>query len=103
MEHRDDAPLVGEIHLDGAYVNGHVRPKNKKSERIDRRLAKHQKPTKRCVFVMRQKCEEMAERMGANKTLTFVLKSENQADVVSLADRFITRGGKGLRRREQRL
>jgi transposase-like protein len=94
MEHRDDAPLAGEIHLDGAYVNGHVRPKNKKSERIDRRLAKHQKPTKRCVFVMRQKCEEMAERMGANKTLTFVLKSENQADVVNLADRFITRGAR---------
>jgi transposase-like protein len=90
MEQRDDAPLSDEVHMDGAYVNGHVRPKNKKSERIDRRLAKHQKPTKRCVFVMRQKCRELAA--GANKTLTFVIKSENQSDVVSLADRFITKG-----------
>jgi transposase-like protein len=77
MEHRDDAPLAGEVHMDGAYVNGHIRPKNKKAERIDRRLAKHQKPSKRCVFVMRQKCEELAEeRSGAAKTLTFVIKNE---------------------------
>lgn len=88
MEQREFGQLDGEVHIDGAYVNGHIRPKNKKSERIDRRLAEHQKPNKRCVFVMRQKCEEMA---GNRKALTFVLKSENQADVVNLADRFITR------------
>ena len=39
IEHRDDAPLSGEVHMDGAYVNGHIRPKNKKADRIDRRLA----------------------------------------------------------------
>ncbi|MGD9788041.1 MAG: transposase, partial [Sulfuricellaceae bacterium] len=84
---------AGEVHMDGDYVNGHIRPKNKKAERIDRRLAKHQKPTKRCVFVMRQKCEELAdERSGANKTLTFVIRNENQADVMHLAGRFVTQG-----------
>ncbi len=94
MEHRDVSALVGEIHVDGAYVNGHIRPKNKKSERIDRRLAKHQKPGKRCVFVMRQKCAEIAEgkMVGAHRTLTFVLKNENQADVIRLADAFVTAG-----------
>ena len=99
MEHRDESVLTGEIHMDGAYVNGHIRPKNKKVDRIDRRLAIHQKPNKRCVFVMRQKCEELAtdklsavNGVGAKKTLTFVIKSENQADVISLADRFVTRG-----------
>jgi len=35
MEHRDEAPLSGEVHIDGAYVNGHVRPKNKKEDRVD--------------------------------------------------------------------
>lgn len=89
MEHRDVEPLAGEVHMDGAYVNGHIRPKNKKADRVDRRLAKHQKPGKRCVFVMRQKCEELA---GGRKTLTFVLKNENQADVVHLAERFVARG-----------
>lgn len=88
IEQRDIDKLEGEIHVDGAYVNGYIRPKNKKSERIDRRLAVNQKPNKRCVFVMRQKCEELA---GARKTLTFVIKSENQADVMSLADEYITR------------
>lgn len=89
MEQRELEKLDGEVHMDGAYVNGHIRPKNKKSERIDRRLAKHQKPGKRCVFVMRQKCQELAA--GANKTLTFVLKSENQSDVSNLADNYITK------------
>lgn len=41
MEKRDDAPLSGEVHMDGAYVNGHIRPKNKKEDCIDRRLAVH--------------------------------------------------------------
>lgn len=38
MERRDVALMSGEIHMDGAYVNGHIRPKNKKEDRIDRRL-----------------------------------------------------------------
>lgn len=93
MEHRDIAPLAGEVHMDGAYVNGHIRPKSKKAERIDRRLAKHQKPGKRCVFVMRQKCKELAaSHAGADKTLTFVLKAENQEDVGNLAGAFVTQG-----------
>jgi len=94
MEHRDDAPLAGEVHMDGAYVNGHIRPKNKTADRIDRRLAKHQKPGKRCVLVMRQKCGEIAgaKMAGANRTLTFVLKGENQPDVIKLADAFVSKG-----------
>jgi transposase-like protein len=104
IEQRALDKLDGEIHMDGAYVNGHIRPKNKKADRIDRRLAIHQKPNKRCVFVMRQKCVELAyDRMGepftgagahqtgASKTLTFVIKSENQADVIHLADRFVSK------------
>jgi len=39
MEQREEAPLSGEVEMDGAYVGGHVRPKNKKEDRVDRRLA----------------------------------------------------------------
>lgn len=88
IEQRNLDKLDGEVHVDGAYVNGYIRPKNKKSDRIDRRLAINQKPNKRCVFVMRQKCEDLA---GARKTLTFVIKSENQGDVMNLAHDYITR------------
>jgi len=93
MEHRDDAQLAGEIHMDGAYVNGHIRPKNKKEDRIDRRLAIHQKPGKRCVFVMRQKVETAGDEIrGSNKTLTFIIKAENQSDVNKLATEFVKKG-----------
>ena len=93
MEHRDESALNGEIHMDGAYVNGYIRPKNKKADRIDRRLAIHQKPGKRCVFVMRQKAVEADAGMsGATKTLTFVLKGENQIDVSKLASSFVAKG-----------
>jgi transposase-like protein len=90
VEQRELEKLDGEIHMDGVYVNGHIRPKNKKEDRIDRRLAVHQKPGKRCVFVMRQKCQEFAA--GAVKTLTFVLKGENQTDVSNLADAYVKKG-----------
>lgn len=62
--------------MDGAYANGRIRPKNKKEDRIDRRLAENQRPDKRCVFVMRQKCEEIAA--GAIKTLTFVFDNNHR-------------------------
>lgn len=89
MVQRDNSPLSGEVHMDGAYVNGHIRPKNKKADRIDRRLAENQKDGKRCIVVMRQKCEEFA---GAKKTITSVVKAENQGDVLSLAKRFVLKG-----------
>ena len=96
MEHRDESALAGEIHMDGAYVNGHIRPKNKKEDRIDRRLAIHQKPNKRCVFVMRQAFDpkDLSSNIlkGANKTITFILKTENQEDVSKLANEFVKKG-----------
>lgn len=90
IEHRDESTMTGEVHMDGAYVNGYVRPRNKKENRIDRRLASNQREDKRCVLVMRQKAAESNAGMdGADKTLTFVLKSENQADVIDLATTFV--------------
>ncbi len=77
--------------MDGAYVNGHIRPRNKKENRIDRRLAKHQKPNKRCVFVMRQRSND-DDQPGADKTITFVLKAENQTDVSNLAAAYVVKG-----------
>ncbi|MDI1279457.1 IS1595 family transposase [Methylobacter sp.] len=93
MEQRDDRQLSGEIHMDGAYVNGYIRPQNKKEDRIDRRLAENQRPDKRCVFVRRQRIETAENEIkGAEKTLTFVIKSENQSDVSKLATEFVKKG-----------
>jgi transposase-like protein len=59
--------LNGTVEVDGAYVGGHIRPANKKEDRIDRRLAQHQTGKRRVVVVAR-------ERQG--RTLTTVTKSE---------------------------
>jgi transposase-like protein len=69
------ATVSGEVEVDGAYFGGHVRPANKKIDRIDRRLAENQTGKRRVVVVMR-------ERKG--RTLPFVFKSED-ASVVTIA------------------
>ncbi len=95
MVQRDETPLSGAVEVDGAYVNGHIRPQNKKEERVDRRLAQNQDPDKRCILVMREKhCEESGARgpVGARRTLSFVIRRENQTDVGTLAKHFIAPG-----------
>lgn len=89
--HRDETPLAGEVQVDGGYTNGSVRPANRAEERVDRRLAEHQNPDKRCVLVMRETypADDPAGRVGAKRTLTFVIPRENQRDVGALAARFI--------------
>ncbi len=81
--------LEGEIEMDAAYVNGHVRPINRIENRKDLRLAKHRNPKKRAVITMRQRGNPGE---GANKTLSFVAKSENQTTIKKLADNHIATG-----------
>lgn len=61
--------LDGEVEIDGAYFGGHVRPKNKRDDRVDRRLSHNKNPNRRVVIGMR-------ERDG--RTLTFVRKEESE-------------------------
>lgn len=66
----DGAQLAGHVEIDGAYFGGHIRPENRKEDRIDRRLSQHQTGKRRCVVVMR-------ERTG--RTLPFVVLAEDDA------------------------
>ena len=95
MVQREETPLCGAVEMDGGYVGGHVRPQNKKEDRLDRRLAENQSPHKRCILVMREHHPEqdgVPEPGGARKTLSFVIRRENQADIGTLASRFIAPG-----------
>jgi hypothetical protein len=95
MVQREESPLRGEVDMDGAYVGGHVRPKNKQEDRVDRRLAENQNPDKRCILVLREKHPQNGDQpgpVGARRTLSFVIRRENQADVGALASRFIAPG-----------
>ena len=95
IEQREETSLSGEMEMDGAYVGGHVRPKNKKEDRVDRRLAENQSPDKRCIVVLREKHPQNGDEpgpVGACRTLSFVIGRENQADVGALAARFVAPG-----------
>lgn len=82
------ALLSGAVEIDGAYVNKHVRPRNRIENRVDRRLRENQNPNRRTVMVIRQRGES---GKGAVKTLTFLTKSENQQSTMALALRHIHR------------
>jgi hypothetical protein len=65
-----DRGLSGHVEIDGAYFGGHVKPDNRKADRVDRRLAVHQTGKRRAVVIMR-------ERKG--RSLPFVFKAEDDA------------------------
>lgn len=62
--------LQGEVEVDGGYFGGHIRPENRKEDRVDRRHRRHQTGKRKVVVVMR-------ERRG--RTLPYVFKSEGAA------------------------
>lgn len=91
---REIFPLVGEVHIDATYVHSAPRPKNKKIERVDRRLKANINPNKRAVLVMRERYSEQErasnpQLMGAKKTITFPILSENTETVKKLAAAYI--------------
>jgi transposase-like protein len=65
-----NATVSGEVAVDGAYFGGHVRPANRREDRIDRRRAVNQTGKRRVVVVAREK---------GGKTLPFVFKTEPEA------------------------
>ena len=83
----EKAQLSGEVEIDAAYVNAHVRPINRIEDRMDLRLRQNQSVNKRALIVVRQRGEK-----GADKTLTFLAKSENQRDTRTVAKGFIAPG-----------
>lgn len=67
-----DATLVGEVEVDGAAFGGHVRPSNKREDRVDRRLLGNRSGKRRVVVALRQ-------RGGRTLTRTFVREAEGVA------------------------
>ena len=90
MDYNSDEKFEGTCEMDGVYVNHYVRPKNNIDDRVDRR--KVHKPNKRVVISLRQRAEDGDEVVGAVKTKTFVLKSENSIDIKTIAHKYIKVG-----------
>ncbi len=78
---QDLTKFEGTVEVDGAYVHTYRRPKNKKAERKDRRLAENQNPEKCSVLVIRERGSEAGE--GADRSRIVVIPSENSNDIVA--------------------
>lgn len=72
----DRSALAGAVEVDGAYFGGHVKPKNQKKDRLDRRKVENRNGKREVVVVMR-------ERKGRAITVVAESESESVADVVS--------------------
>ena len=73
--------LNGIVEIDGGWFGGHIRPKNYRVARIDRRRREHQNGKRLCVVVMRQR---------GGPTVTTVVKHE--AEAVPIIRRRVARG-----------
>lgn len=87
LDYQGKQQFKGVCELDGVYVNGYIRPKNNIEQRIDRRKA--YKPNKRVIVSLRQRNEF---GIGANRTRSFVLRSENPDEINKIAISFIKCG-----------
>lgn len=86
---RNTSPLKGEVEIDGGYFNYHVRPSNKRKNRVDRRLRFNLNPMKRAILAMRERGEP---GQGARRTIIDVIKQENDQDVSALVSRYVEAG-----------
>ncbi|QEH47366.1 IS1595 family transposase [Aggregatibacter actinomycetemcomitans] len=99
LDHRDLAPLSGEVDVDGTYVHPAPRKANKKADRLDYRLKENQNPNKRCVMVAREHystTEKHADKLhcGAKRSHVFVTYSESQSVVNAFANAYIEKNSR---------
>lgn len=64
-----EARLYGTVEVDGAAFGGHVRPANRRQDRVDRRRLDHRSSKRRVVVVLRQ-------RQGRTITRTFLREAQ---------------------------
>ncbi|GEC35879.1 hypothetical protein N181_31835 [Sinorhizobium fredii USDA 205] len=67
--------LWGSGQIDGKYVGGHIKPENRKEDRIDRRLTENQNGKQLCVLPLREHNKD-----APNRTRTRVVRDENARD-----------------------
>jgi transposase-like protein len=79
----DSIVLAGTVEIDGAYVGGHVRPANARTDRVDRRLKAHR---------AEDRCSVIAVRQRDGRTLTTIVR--NEAEGVRFAQLKVTGGSK---------
>lgn len=77
---------TGEIEIDGAYLNPSIRFSNRKKDR--REKSQKAKPPQ-CILVLRQRGDRGE---GAIRTLTYVIDTENAADILDIVEQQLVAG-----------
>ncbi|MDW9776432.1 IS1595 family transposase [Sinorhizobium meliloti] len=64
--------LWGSVQIDGKYIGGHIKPENRKEDRIDRRRKENQNGKRMCVLSLREHNPD-----APNRTVTRIVADEN--------------------------
>lgn len=86
---REDIVLEGEIHIDGKYAGGKIKPKNRKEDREDRRKKKYQNLKRLTILAMREKT---LFGRGRERTVTRVIRTEDSNEAWEFAKKHVRKG-----------
>jgi hypothetical protein len=80
---RERLLLTDTVEIDGMYIGGYVRPKNRAQDRVDRRLAENRSQKRRCVIALRQR---------NSRIVTVITRGEDAAVVTPFVRRYVAQG-----------
>lgn len=83
--------LEGEIHIDGKYAGGHIKPENRKEDRLDRRRAENQNNKRLTILALREK---KPFGRGREQTLTRVIRSEDSNEAWEMVKNHVRKGSR---------
>ncbi|MQB09279.1 hypothetical protein DXT96_05295 [Agrobacterium sp. ICMP 6402] len=83
--------LEGEIHIDGKYAGGHIKPENRKEDRVDRRRAENQNFKRLTILTLREKTPF---RRGREQTLSRVIRSEDSDEAWEMVKKHVRKGSR---------
>ncbi|WP_188129321.1 IS1595 family transposase [Rhizobium sp. RU20A] len=81
--------LEGEIHIDGKYAGGHIKPENRKEDRVDRRRAENRNNKRLTILTLREK-----KPFGRGQTLTRVIRSEDSSEAWEMVKKHVRKGSR---------
>lgn len=101
VSHQQANDLRGAVEIDGAYFGGHVRPKNNKPKRVDRRRLPHRSGKRKCVVIFRERngrsrpivCSESEAASLAHTVIEpgSAIYTDENSDYNRLAARYVLR------------
>lgn len=85
--------LEGEIHIDGKYAGGHIKPENRKEDRVDRSRAENQNLKRLTILTLREKTP-FGRGREQTPTLTRVVQSEDPDEAWHMVSKHVRKGSR---------